>query len=185
MPELRPFQVILAPHDPLWERRAALEGERLRGVLGAVLVEVHHIGSTAIAGIEAKPIVDLMPVVVGLGEFDRLQGAVEGLGYRVWGESGIEGRRYCTINDAVSGVREVQAHVFAAGDPHIERHLAFRDYMRAHWDEARAYEAEKRRCRDLHPTDSHAYSEAKSAWVRSAEARALAWWSARGGSASA
>jgi len=181
MAELRPFRVVLAPPDPAWERRAALEGERLRGVLGAVLVEVHHIGSTAIPGIEAKPIVDLMPVVVGLAEFDRLQGAVQGLGYRVWGESGIERRRYCTINSALHGRREVQAHVYAAGDPHIERHLAFRDYMRAHGDEARAYEAEKRRCRDLHPDDSHAYWEAKSAWVRAAEGRALAWWSGRGG----
>ncbi len=181
MLEPRAFEVRLVPHDPSWAVRARAEGERLRGVLGAVLVEVHHIGSTAIPGIEAKPIVDLMPVVVGLAEFDRKQGAVEGLGYRVWGERGIDRRRYCTINSALHGRREVQAHVFAAGDPHIERHLAFRDYMRAHVDEARAYEAEKRRCRDLHPEDSHAYSEAKSAWVRAAERRALAWWSARDG----
>lgn len=181
MHELRPFQVLLAPPDPAWKRRAALEAERLRAALGPVLVVVHHIGSTANPGLEAKPIVDVMPVVVGLAEFDRLTPAVEALGYRAWGESGIQRRRYCTINHPASGLREVQAHVFAQGDPHIHRHLAFRDYMRAHAEEARAYEVEKRRCRDLHPTDSHAYSDAKSAWVRAAEQRALAWSAGRGG----
>lgn len=181
MSELRPFQVVLASPDPRWEERARIESERLRVAMGPVLIAVHHIGSTAIPGIEAKPIVDLVPVVVGLVAFDRRASVVEGLGYRVWGESGIEGRRYCTFNHAQDGRREVQLHVFAEGDPHIDRHLAFRDYMKMHVDEARAYEAEKRRCRDLHPDNSHAYSDAKSAWIRAAEQRAMAWWATRGG----
>ncbi len=169
----------LVPHDPRWERRAEQEAERLRTALGPVLVCVHHIGSTAIPGIDAKPIVDIMPVVASLDEFDRLVRAIEAIGYRVWGESGIEGRRYCTVNGPIDGRREVQAHVFALGSPHIGRHMAFRDYMRAHAAEARAYEAEKHRCRGLHPHDSHAYSEAKAAWVRAAEQRAMAWLAAR------
>ena len=168
MSELSPFHVVLSAHDPRWAERARQEEARLFGALGDVLICVHHIGSTAISGIDAKPIVDLMPVVTSLDAFDAAVGRVEALGYRVWGEAGIEGRRYCTINGATDGRREVQAHVFAAASPHIGRHLAFRDYMRAHADEARAYQAEKRRARDLHPKDSHAYSEAKSAWVRAA-----------------
>lgn len=140
-----------------------------------MLLAVHHIGSTAIPGIEAKPIVDLMPVVTSITEFDGAAREVEALGYRVWGEYGIDGRRYCTLNNGADGRREIQLHVFARGSPHIARHLAFRDYMRSHPDEARAYENEKRRARDAHPHDSHAYSDAKSAWVRSAEKRAMAW----------
>ena len=152
-----------------------MEAERLSAALGPCLVAVHHIGSTAIVGIDAKPIVDLMPVVRSLGEFDGAAHAVEALGYRVWGEYGIDGRRYCTVNDPRSNRREVQAHVFAVGSAHIARHLAFRDYMNAHPPQARAYHDEKHRCRALFPDDSHAYSDAKGAWVRAAEQRAVAW----------
>lgn len=168
----------LVPHNPRWAQRAEREAERLRLALGPALVGVHHIGSTAIPGIDAKPIVDLMPIVTSLDQFDRSSRVVERIGYRVWGESGIEGRRYCTLS-AADGRREVQVHVFAVGSRHIARHLAFRDYVRAHAEEARAYEAEKRRCRDVHPGDSHAYAEAKSAWVRAAETRAMEWFSRR------
>lgn len=175
MSDLLPFAVELAPHDPRWAERARSEARRLAAALGPCLVAVHHIGSTAIAGIDAKPIVDLMPVVRSLVDFDRATHAVEALGYRVWGEYGIDGRRYCTVNDPRSSRREVQAHVFAEGSAHIARHLAFRDYMNAHPPQARAYHDEKHRCRVLYPNDSHGYADAKSEWVRAAEQRALAW----------
>lgn len=175
MSQLRPFPVVLAPHDPAWSARARFEAERLAVALGPCLIAVHHIGSTAITGIDAKPIVDLLPVVRCLVEFDRATPALASLGYRVWGEYGIAGRRYCTIDGSNDGLREVQAHVFAEESAHIARHLAFRDYMVAHPDQARAYHAEKHRCLALFPFDSHAYSDAKSAWVRAAERRAVAW----------
>ena len=70
-------------------------------------------------------------------------------------------------------------HFFSADSPQVERHIAFRDYLRAHADAASAYEKEKRRARDLHPDDSHAYTDAKDAWIRDAEAKALAWFAER------
>jgi GrpB-like predicted nucleotidyltransferase (UPF0157 family) len=153
---------------------AARHAERLC-VLGSSLVIVHHIGSTAVPGLAAKPILDLLPLVTDLADLDQQRPCIEALGYQWYGELGIPGRRYCALSDE-TGTRIVQLHFFQADSPQIERHLAFRDYLRAHPEAARAYETEKRRARDLHPHDSHAYTEEKSAWVRATESTALTWF---------
>ena len=169
-----PIPVILAAYNPDWPQLAASHAERLR-VLGPVLVIVHHIGSTAVPGLAAKPIIDLMPLVTNLADLDRERGRVEALGYKWHGELGISGRRYCALSDE-SGIRIVQLHFFKADSPHAERHIAFRDYLRAHPESANAYERIKRRARELHPNDSHAYTDEKDAWIRMMEATALIWF---------
>ncbi len=173
----RPIPVILTPYDSAWPALAALHGERLR-VLGPTLVAVHHIGSTAVPGLVAKPIIDLMPLVTDLAALDRDRARIEAIGYAWHGPYGIPGRRYCTLSDEL-GVRLVQLHCFGENSPHAVRHLAFRDYLRAHPDVARAYAAEKRDARDNHPDDSHAYGDRKSAWIGRAEAKALTWYVTR------
>ena len=151
---------------------------RLR-VLEPVLVAVHHIGSTSVPGLIAKPIIDLMPLVSDLAALDQERDAVEALGYRWHGENGIAGRRYCT---AQAGDRRVaQLHFFVLGSPGAHRHLAFRDYLRAHPAAAAEYAAVKRHARDMHPNDSHAYGAAKQPWIDGMEAQALAWYAARNG----
>lgn len=170
-----PFKVELVPHDPQWSAVAAAEQERLAAALGAVLVAVHHVGSTAIPQITAKPILDLMPVVTTLGALDEQRQSVEALSYEWWGEFGLPGRRYCTRSDPATGRRFVQLHCYALGSPEITRHLAFRDYLRHRPDLAQAYDREKARCRALHPDDSHAYAECKSPWIARMEAEAVLW----------
>jgi GrpB-like predicted nucleotidyltransferase (UPF0157 family) len=96
-------------------------------------------------------------------------------GYRGWGELGIPGRRYFT-RDSESGTRVAQLHCFAQGSPHIERHLAFRDYLRAHPSIASAYASEKLRCAGLHSGDSHQYSDCKAYWIIRVETEALHWY---------
>jgi len=153
---------------------AARRAEELRA-LGPTLVAVHHIGSSSVPGLAAKPIIDLMPLVTSLADLDRERGRVEALGYCWHGELGIVGRRYCTLSDA-DGRRLVQLHFFSADSAEVRRHIAFREYLRAHPQAAAAYEAEKRRARDLHPNDTHAYTDEKDAWIRRTEAAALAWF---------
>ena len=126
---------------------AARYGERLR-MLGPVLVTVHHVGSTAVPGLAAKPIIDLMPLMTDLAELDQRRTHIEALGYEWHGEFGMPERRYCTLCDE-TGKRIVQLHFFKVDSPHAKRHLAFRNYLCAHPDVARAYETEKRRARDL------------------------------------
>jgi GrpB-like predicted nucleotidyltransferase (UPF0157 family) len=163
----------LEQYDPAWAENAQQEGARLATEIGEVVIAVHHIGSTAIPGICAKPILDLIPVVLSIPKFEKSRSIVAGLGYSCWGEYGIPGRRYCTLDDPLTGRRMVQLHRFEQGSLQIVRHLAFRDYLRSHPDVAREYDAEKDRCRDLHSLDSHAYSNCKDAWIRRIEAQAL------------
>jgi len=169
-----PIPVVLSPYDPEWPLRAAEHAERLR-VLGAVLMTVHHIGSTAVPGLAAKPILDLMPVVGSLEELDAKRTLVEALGFAWHGEFGMPGRRYCTLS-STGGTRLVQLHFFQNDSSEISRHVAFRDYLRAHPDVTAAYEREKRRARDLHPDNSHAYTDEKSGWIREVNAKALQWF---------
>jgi GrpB-like predicted nucleotidyltransferase (UPF0157 family) len=173
MPEAIPVELL--PHDPAWPIAGAAEARALASLLGPCLVAVHHIGSTAISAIRAKPILDLMPVVTELPALEARRAALEAAGWRWHGEYGLAGRRYCTRDDPATGRRLAQLHAYAAGDPAITRHLAFRDYLNAHPAVAAAYDAEKARCRALHPADSHAYSDCKQDWIRRAEAEALAW----------
>jgi GrpB-like predicted nucleotidyltransferase (UPF0157 family) len=166
--------VELVAHDQAWAARAASEAQRLSGAVGDALITVHHIGSTSIPNIKAKPVVDLLAVVSDLAALDAREAHVRALGYDWRGEFGIVGRRYCPLDDA-GGRRVVHAHFFAEGSEDIARHLAFCRYLQAHPDEAQAYEAEKLRAAALHPDDTGAYTEEKGAWIRACEARALAW----------
>ena len=167
-----PIPVVLTPYDRNWPLLAADRIKALE-VLGGLLVDVHHIGSTSVPGLAAKPILDLLAIVTDLPGLDGARVRVERLGYVWWGEYGIEGRRYCTLD--AGGARLVQLHCFAESSPEIARHLAFRDYLRDFPEVAAAYELEKRRARDLHPSDSHAYGQEKAAWIAKFERVALIW----------
>ncbi|MBR1211480.1 GrpB family protein [Bradyrhizobium sp. JYMT SZCCT0180] len=171
-----PLKVELKPHDLQWASKAEDEGQALAARIGACLLNVHHIGSTAIPDIHAKPILDLMPVVTNLAELDDRKPHIETLGYEWWGEFGLPGRRYCTKSDPDTGRRLVQLHCFAQGSPEITRHLAFREYLRGHPEVARAYDREKIRCQARHPDDSHAYGDCKGRWIETVEAEALKWF---------
>jgi GrpB-like predicted nucleotidyltransferase (UPF0157 family) len=168
--ERRPVELV--EYSPAWAHEARGAAEGIADALGSILIAVHHVGSTSVPGICAKPVIDLLPVVTDLPRLDGASPALRALGYQWRGEFGIPGRRYCTLDDVTSGKRRVQLHCFAAGHPESERMLLFRDYLRSHPDEALAYQAEKERCRAMYPDDTEAYAEAKTVWIRACESRA-------------
>ncbi len=171
-------RVYLEPYDPRWAAEFAREAAAVEGALGEVLFAIHHIGSTAIPGICAKPIIDILAVVRDVTLLDERAKEMEALGYEAMGEFGIPGRRYFR-KDNTAGVRTHQIHAFRDGSHQIQRHLAFRDFLNHHPDCAERYDALKRRLAELHPADVSGYTEGKDEFIAEMDARAAAWRSAR------
>ncbi|MDZ4404288.1 bifunctional GrpB family protein/GNAT family N-acetyltransferase [Prosthecobacter sp.] len=166
------YQVVT--HNPEWKQRYASEADQIIRTLHGMAMTLHHIGSTAIPGISAKPIIDILMEVDELDALDARRAAMERLEYEAKGEFGILGRRYFHKNDA-SGIRTHQVHAFQAGSTGATRHLAFRDYMIAHPVAARAYSSLKESLALQHPDDFEAYMDGKDAFIKEHEARAVAW----------
>jgi GrpB-like predicted nucleotidyltransferase (UPF0157 family) len=169
-------RVYLLPHDPEWAERAEQYGAEVAVILGPLLVRMEHIGSTSIPGIHAKPVIDLMPIVRSVEAVDTLQGAFEAAGFCWYGEYGLPGRRYLNRDDPETGERLTNVHIYAADNPEVERHIAFRDYLRAHPNSARDYEAVKLTCAANHPADISGYMDCKDAMCKQIESDAVAWY---------
>ncbi len=171
-----PRPVALVPHDPAWAARAEGLIAALHAAGAGVFRAVHHMGSTAIPGIPAKPVIDLLAEVEALDAVEGAQASLAALGWRWRGENGLVGRRYFTRDDPETGTRAAHLHVYASGDPAIAWHLAFRDRLRAEPATAGAYAQEKARCAALHPDDSATYTACKQAWTDSVAAEAVGVW---------
>ena len=120
--------VEVVPYCTKWPEQYRQEAEAISQILGDKLVAIHHIGSTSVPGLAAKPIIDIMPVVHQIETVDTLSAGFEALGYEVMGEFGIPGRRYFR-----KGLekRTHQVHIFEQSDQeNILRHLAVRDIQK-------------------------------------------------------
>ena len=168
--------VVVVPYNPQWPALYEQEAQSIGQILGENLTAIHHIGSTSVPGLAAKPIIDIMPVVRDLAQVDACSAQFEALGYEVMGEFGIPGRRYFRKGGEK---RTHQIHIFERGNRRdIIRHLAVRDYLRAHSDEQAAYGALKRELAERYPYDIAAYCDGKEAFVQALEQRALDWYHA-------
>jgi GrpB-like predicted nucleotidyltransferase (UPF0157 family) len=170
-------RVEVTDYDPRWPLLFEQEAELLRGILGENLRDIHHIGSTAVPGFTAKPIIDIMPVVENLSEADSLEEEFRRNGYYAHGESGIPDRLFYTKN--VKGVRKFHLHIVETGSPHIIRHLAVRDYLREHPGARREYKGLKQSLAWEYPYNIKAYIEGKHEYVTGLECRALRWYRKR------
>lgn len=165
--------IYVVPHDPAWAQSYAEEVQLLRPVFGANLVEMHHIGSTAIPGIHAKPVIDILPVVKDIEAVDALNPQMEALGYHPKGEYGIPGRRYFFKQGTKDHSHHV--HVFQQGSPEIARHVNFCAYLRAHPEEAQAYSQLKIDLAQQFPHDIDGYCDGKDTLVRELDEKAARW----------
>jgi GrpB-like predicted nucleotidyltransferase (UPF0157 family) len=169
--------VRIVPWDPGWVVRAAAELRRVATAVGATAVRADHVGSTAVPGLAAKPIVDLQLSVTAMEPQAAYVEPLRGLGYLFVPDPGSP--EYVLFARPPERPRSYHLHVCAAGSRHEARHLAVRDFLRAHPREAAAYAAHKRAVAARFPQDRLAYIAGKEAYVVALERRALAWATGR------
>ena len=166
-----PQHITVLNYDPEWPLKYERERKAIAEILDGNGISIYHIGSTSVPGLVAKPIIDMMAVVRSLEKVDDARGKFSELGYEYLGEFGIAGRRYFRKG---GDERTHQIHIFQADDwNNIERHLAFRDYMRTHEKERTEYAKIKTALAQRFPYDIDGYCDGKDAFVREMEKRAL------------
>ena len=166
-----PQHITVLNYDPEWPLKYERERKAIVEILDGNGISIYHIGSTSVPGLAAKPIIDMMAVVRSLEKVDDARGKFSELGYEYLGEFGIAGRRYFRKG---GDERTHQIHIFQADDwNNIERHLAFRDYMRTHEKERAEYAEIKTALAQRFPYDIDGYCDGKDAFVREMEKRAL------------
>ncbi len=188
--------VIIVDADPSWPDHFATHRDELEIAAGQHFDRIEHVGSTAVPGLAAKPIIDVMIGVADLELLDvsaelssatcgpegilpagprhhvDMVHAINARGYEYLGFHGIPERLYWRRYDVEPGIH---IHMVSSDSPFWHRHVLFRDYLRAHPDEAAAYAQLKQQLAREHPNDRDAYTDAKTEFITTRERRAAAW----------
>ena len=164
-------RVEIVSYDPTWPGLFAQEAAHLRALLPAELIgRIEHFGSTAVPGLAAKPIIDMLVEVRAMEDVaQHIAPLLQAQGYEFFWrapEHGLPGMNYAWfIRRDAAGRRTHHIHFLEAGSSEWER-LLFRDYLRAHPEAAREYDELKHRIAEKHPDDRVAYSKAKTGFIR-------------------
>ena len=169
MPKAGPIRIEIAAYDPRWPELFRRERDRIRAALGQQALRVEHAGSTAVPGLAAKPVIDILLALQDSADEDAYAPALASAGYRLalrepeWNQ-----HRLFRGVDA----RAVNLHVFSLGCPEIERMLTFRDWLRHNPADRELYERVKIDLAQKEWAAVDDYAKAKTAVVAEIMARA-------------
>ncbi|MFV3306135.1 GrpB family protein [Pseudomonas sp. NY15181] len=165
-------RVEVVAADPCWAQRFVEEAESIRGALQLPDLAIEHIGSTAVPGLDAKPIIDML--LLPPPGFDRssLVEPLERLGYQYWRENPNPGRMFFVKGMPPFGNGRTH-HIHLMESHEVQSRLAFRDWLRAQPDDARRYADVKRELARRFPTDREAYTDGKGEVIAQILRRAL------------
>jgi GrpB-like predicted nucleotidyltransferase (UPF0157 family) len=167
-------KVEVVPHNPNWRFLFETESQEIGIALGENVIAMHHIGSTSIETIYAKPIIDILVEVNSIGKVDEHNSRMEALGYECMGEFGIEERRFFLKDDSAR-IRIRHVHVFEVGSTQVHRHLAFRNYLNTHLEDAQVYSNLKQTLAAKYQHDIKGYVEGKDAFIQEIDRKAAEW----------
>jgi GrpB-like predicted nucleotidyltransferase (UPF0157 family) len=160
----RGYPIRIEPYDDDWPKRYETEADRVRAALGPICRRIEHIGSTAVPGLAAKPVIDIQVSVTSLEPIAEYRGPLETLGYGYRHDPDMAEHEYFFRD--VDGIRVFQIHVCAEGSDWERSHLAFRDHLRANPRVAAEYERLKRDLAERFPMSMDDYLDRKEEWIQ-------------------
>ena len=149
-------------YDASWPIQFEQEAEAIKTALGDNCINIYHVGSTSVPDLAAKPVIDMIPVVLDINKVDSANSSLLKLGYDAKGEFGMPFRRYFQKG---GNQRTHQLHVFEQDNPEVERHLKFRDWMLSHSADRNAYARLKQALAEQYPYDINAYCLGKDEFI--------------------
>lgn len=164
--------IVIVPYDPRWPEQFRRLGTVLREALGEIALRIDHIGSTAVPGLAAKPIIDVQISVAALEPLQAYRIPLEKAGFVFRAGNPDLSKRYFR---ETPGDRRTHIHVRCRGSWSEQGALLFRDYLRAHEDDARAYGAVKYRLAEEYRDDRATYTEGKASFIWEIMVRAHSW----------
>lgn len=156
-------EVFLVPWSKEWQKEFLLEKDRIQEAVGQCILEVHHIGSTAVKHLSAKPIID---IAIELNEFQdgtKCVAPLEKLGYAYKGTHLLPDRHYFNKGEP----RTHQIHMYQSGNKYLLEQLAFRDYLRSNKTARIQYEQLKQELSTINKGNKHKYADDKTHFVKS------------------
>lgn len=162
--------VFIVPYDPAWNARYASEREAIVRALGDLMVGIEHFGSTAIYGMPSKPVIDILVLVEHINPAETYIVHLKPLGYNqeVW-----PGQPEEHLFFRKGSPRTHHLHIVRQGGPEHLRHLAFRDYLRAHPEACHRYAELKEDLAVKYCYERELYTSGKTSFIRSIEAQAM------------
>jgi GrpB-like predicted nucleotidyltransferase (UPF0157 family) len=158
------LRVLLRRYSENWSADFNQIESRIRSALGTRTKRIDHIGSTAVPHLDAKPVIDILLEVDHVAD-EHVQTSLETIGYSLIVDE--PGHRMFS-----STLHDVHIHVWQSGNPEIERHLLFRNWLRKNDEDRRLYEREKHRLAALEWPSQNDYAEAKTSVIGEILARA-------------
>jgi GrpB-like predicted nucleotidyltransferase (UPF0157 family) len=158
-----PREMLVVPYNDLWDKMYEKEKILLLSIFGNLIIDIQHFGSTAVKGLCAKPIIDIMIVVNDILQIDVFDSILKQYGYNARGENEIIGRRYFVKSypDNID-VHTHHLHIYQKGNLHISDELMFRDYLRINNEALKEYERVKKEASIKFRYSPSEYVEAKT-----------------------
>ena len=156
--------VVVLPYDEHWEQAFAQIKDEILEALGSLALRIEHVGSTAVRGLSAKPIIDIDVVIKDYSVFDAVATALEEIGYHHEGDLGIAAREAFRY-DGKGHLQKHHLYVCPQDSAELKRHIAFRDYLRADPEAVREYSRIKEEGAALYPNEIEKYIRHKSPFI--------------------
>ena len=156
--------VVVLPYDEHWEQAFAQIKDEILEALGSLALRIEHVGSTAVRGLSAKPIIDIDVVIKDYSVFDAVATALEEIGYHHEGDLGIAAREAFRY-DGKGHLQKHHLYVCPQDSAELKRHIAFRDYLRTDPEAVREYSRIKEEGAALYPNEIEKYIRHKSPFI--------------------